>query len=458
MLQVRWARIGTGGLKGSEPPSARVRALALILLASLLVGCANAPEADSPAPTTITPSATSAAPRASDTATVSSPSPTPGATEAPPSCSPRGTPTCSPEGHPVTPPGGMAPAPTSSPSLPRVEATLRTWPLTGIGPQGLDVDAATGLVYVANNGNVIAGCTGDVSQPGHDPATGMEPPREGLSTLSIVDPETGEVARVPTGAAPIWPLVDAARGVVRVANSGDGTMTLHALADGALVGRVELGGKPHAIGQSPSGILVVSNTNDASQTYYAVVGAQNDTLLAHHEGPELNHGIAWDEREGVFYLVGVKDGTVNVIDGETGATLASFAGSTDGFGNSNMLAFSAESRRLFVSDTKATHVVTMVDVDTRERVGTISFGQGAASAWGMQVDDTSGLLYVALPNADAIGVADATTGAPLALVPVGECPYAVRLDTTRGLGYSTGMVEDDLTVIDLRAVEAALGR
>lgn len=428
-----------------------MRRIAILLLASLvLAGCAAPESAPTQAPVV-------SAPTASTAPTPSSP-PSPAPSPSADTCSPRGTPTCSPEGYPVTPPGGMAPTPTSGPTLPRAEATLRTWPLTGLGPQGLDVDTATGLVYVANNGNVIAGCDGDVSQPGHDPATGMEPPREGLSTLSIVDPEIGELARLPTGAAPIWPLVDSARGVVRVANSGDGTMTLHTLADGALVGRVDLGGKPHAIGQSPSGILVVSNTNDASQTYYAVVGAQNDTLIAHHEGPELNHGIAWDEREGVFYLVGVKDGTVNVIDGETGETLSSFAGSTDGFGNSNMLAFSAESRRLFVSDTKGTHVVTMVDVDTRERVGTISFGQGAASAWGMQVDDASGLLYVALPNADAIGVADAATGAPLALVPVGECPYAVRLDVARGVGYSTGMVDNDLTVIDLRAVEEAVGR
>lgn len=431
-----------------------MRAIPFLLVTLLLAGCANAPE---PGVTTPTPDATPPSISPDTPPPQSSPS-GPSPTSPVAGCSPRGTPTCSPEGYPVTPPGGAVPTSTAGPTLPRVEATLRTWPLTGAGPQGLDVDAQTGLVYVANNGNVIAGCAGDASQPGHDPATGMEPPIEGSATLSIVDPETGETARVPTGAAPIWPLVDAARGVVRVANSGDGTMTLHDLASGVIIGSVALGGKPHAIGQSPSGILVVSNTNDSSQTYYAVVGAQNDTLVAHHAGPELNHGIAWDARDGVFYLVGVKDGTVDVIDGETGERLASFAGSTDGFGNSNMLAFSAQSRHLFVSDTKQTHVVAIVDVDTRERVGTIAFGQGAASAWGMQVDDASGLLYVALPNADAIGVADARTGEPLALVPVGECPYAVRLDVARGLGFSTGMVDSDLTVIDLRAVEEAVGR
>jgi hypothetical protein len=55
-----------------------------------------------------------------------------------------------------------------------------------------------------------------------------------------------------------------------------------------------------------------------------------------------------------------------------------------------------------------------------------------------------------------VGVADARTLAPLALVPVDPCPFAVRLDTRRRLGFSTSVSGGKLSVIDLEHVEAAL--
>ena len=97
----------------------------------------------------------------------------------------------------------------------------------------------------------------------------------------------------------------------------------------------------------------------------------------------------------------------------------------------------------------------MVDADTDVRAGAISFG---SPAWGMQVDEATGLLYAALPDQNAIGVADAVTLEALALVRVDDCPFAVRLDTVRRTGYSTGMNDNRLTMFPLGRVEAALGR
>lgn len=148
------------------------------------------------------------------------------------------------------------------------------------------------------------------------------------------------------------------------------------------------------------------------------------------------------------------DGTNTVVDLGSGRLAGTVKTSDSDHPNANMNAFSRRLRRLFVTDGSRNAVVAL-DAETHAPVGIARFG---SPAWGMQVDEASGLLYAALPNQNAIGVADAATGTPLALVPVDACPFAVRLDTVRRLGFSTAMAENKLTRFDLTKVEAALGR
>jgi DNA-binding beta-propeller fold protein YncE len=312
--------------------------------------------------------------------------------------------------------------------------------LSGRAPQGLDVDLETGLVYVSNNGSYVAACKG----------TGQGVDR----SMSIVDPALRrETVRIDNMGGPVWPLVDVARNVVYSANSGGKSLTVHERGTGRLLSTIPLGGRPHQAGLDPGGsLLVVTNSNDESQTFVAIVDADARAVVRHLPVSPLPHGVSVDADRHRAYVSSVGDGTNTLIDLNDGTVAGMVQQTTSGHPNANMNAFSRTLRRLFISDTPR---ITVVDADTGLRVGAISFG---SPAWGMQVDEATGLLYAALPDQNAIGVADAVTLAALALVRVDDCPFAVRLDTVRRTGFSTGMNGNRLTMFPLERVEAALGR
>jgi DNA-binding beta-propeller fold protein YncE len=249
--------------------------------------------------------------------------------------------------------------------------------------------------------------------------------------------------------------VDPRRGVVYSANSGAKTLTVHARGTAALLATLALGGRPHQMGLDPARpFLVVSNTRDETQTWISVVDADAFALAGNLAVTPLPHGVAVDPDRHVAYVSSVSDGTNAIVDLASGAAAGSLRTTDSASPNANMNAFSRRLRRLFVSDGARGGAVA-VDVDTGASAGVIRFG---APAWGMQVDEATGLLYAALPGLDAIGVADAASAAPLGLIPVDGCPFAVRLDTARRLGFSTSMSQGRLTRFDLGRVEAALGR
>jgi DNA-binding beta-propeller fold protein YncE len=311
--------------------------------------------------------------------------------------------------------------------------------LSGRAPQGLDVDLETGLVYVSNNGAAVAAC-----QPG----PGIE------GTMSVVDPASmRETASAQNLRGAVWPLVDLARNVVYSANSGGKSLTVHARGTGALIATIPLGGRPHQVGLDPaSPLLVVSNTNDESQTFVALVNADTRTLVGHAAVAPLPHGVSVDRARHIAYVSSVSDGTNTLVDLLTGTIAGTLTTTTVANPNSNLNAFSEALSRLFVANSR--EGVLAFDA-SGVRLG--AFGLGTP-AWGMQVDDASGLLYAALPGQGAIGVVDALTLQPLALIPVDGCPFAVRLDTVRRLGFSTSMSTSRLSIFDLERVEAALRR
>jgi DNA-binding beta-propeller fold protein YncE len=155
-------------------------------------------------------------------------------------------------------------------------------------------------------------------------------------------------------------------------------------------------------------------------------------------------------------MVGVKEGAIARFDMKTGALTGTFR-PVEGQA-SNMMAFSAKERRIFISDSQMTSAITAIDPDTEKLIGKVAFSKKSTPAWGMQVDEASNLLFAALPNANAVGILDVKTLEPLGLLPVGTCPYAVRLDTARGKGYTTNQVDGTLSVFDLEKVRKAVGR
>lgn len=275
--------------------------------------------------------------------------------------------------------------------------------------------------------------------------------------MSIVSLSTmKEVSRTPVVDGPVWPFVDTQRGVVYVGGSALGQVGVYNSTTGQQEAIINTGGRPHAFGLHGN-ILIASNTGDNTETHMSAINANTRQVISTQVSPALPHGIVYDSVKNVFYMVGVKTGAVAIINADTGAIESTFD-DLSGTGNSNMLAFSTKDRKLFIADSQISSDITVVNVDTRQKVGTINLSGNGSTVWGMQVDDSTGLLYAAMPDADAIGVADVNNLRALGMIKVDSCPYAVRLDTQLGLGVSTGQVHANLSVFKLADVKKALGR
>lgn len=404
------------------------------------------------------------------------------AAQSPAPCAPVNTPTCDPNGNPVPgnrgpgnpapgnpSPGEPAPAPSSTVTV--VDAVKSTVTLGGgkavTGAQGITLDSSTGLVYIGLNGNIISGCTGDVSISGGTPGPGA-------NQMSIVDPAAaGEVAAVPTGMSPIWPTVDPRRGVVYMMGSGGaGTVTVHSASDGRTIKTITLGGRPHQGGlDHTSGLMIVGNTVRSSnaiaeQNHATFVNTNTDTISREFETSPAPHGVAVDQERHLAYFSAVGDGAIVALNSETGQVLFSDVPKKaygDAFGGNNMLTRQAATRRLFQVNTQpAATGLIVVDEVTLAAEKVISFGATGPIPWGMWVDEPNRLLFAALPNSNTVGVVDLDTLAHVVNVPVGACPYAVTVDPERRIGVTSnqGTPSQNATasIFDLCPIYRATGR
>ncbi|GEM_PF-2892768 len=360
-------------------------------------------------------------------------------------CSPRGTGTCDGNGRPIT---SAAPSPDGATtsnlkSLTAEQIGSRTVALTGKGSQGLDFDSETGIIYVGNQGS--ATCANK------DPKLSVS---EGGDSLSVIDPVAGkETAHVASGVSPIWPLVDEKRGVVYVAGSG-GSLIIHERGTGTKKKSIDIGRSPHAVGLSTDGIIVVSNTNDGSQKYYAALNADTQKLITHHKVIDYPHSIVYHQANNLFYMIGVEDGKVAEIDGKTGETKSVFsANAVDG--NSAMIALAEQANKLFVGISEPKGGMNVIDLSSKKIVATVA-SDGNIPATSVAVDESRGLVFLLIPDKDLVQVIDMNTYKSLATLPVGDCPFGVRVDPTRGLGAVTNQIDHSLTIFDLNKLTQAV--
>lgn len=392
------------------------------------------------------------------------------AVQTPGTCSPPNTATCDPNGVPIPGDGGGGGTPGDQATVAEVASVTATVTLGGgravKGAEGIAIDPATGLAYIGLNGTIISNCPGDSSLGG-----ARIPHGPGSAQLSIVNPANAtEVAAVPTGAAPIWPTVDPNRRVVYMMGSGgSGTVTVHNATDGRVLKTITVGGRPHMGGLDYStGLMLVGNTVRSSdvlaeQNHATIVDTTTDTIRRNFETSPGAHGVVVDQERDVMYVTAVGDGAITAVSAVTGEVLykgvPKSAYGTE-FGNNNMLARQAATRRLFQVNTQPGAIgVLVADEVTLTAEKVISFEK---IPWGMSVDEENRLLFAALPNANAVGVVDLDTLTYVARIPVGTCPYAIAVDPMRRIAVTTnqGSPTEDATasILNLCPVYIATNR
>jgi DNA-binding beta-propeller fold protein YncE len=326
--------------------------------------------------------------------------------------------------------------------------------MSSYGTNGLDVDLETGLVYVANNSG-----TAMAQWCGKSPAV-----KPNTDTLNVIDPAAGqEIAVEPTDRAPIWPLIDPERNVLYVATSS-GTVAIHAKGTGELTNSVNVGGVPHATVLNPeTDLLVVTNSKDGTQEHISIVNVESRSLIRHLKVPKFPHPAVMDAEKGLAYVLSLESGMVTVVDMVNGQIVTDFETSAPGdkYRGAAQMAFSPDTRQLYLTRLAMPdqpYNIYVVDADTGAITGRVPGFVTGKPAWGIAVDEVNRLIYAVIGDSRQIGVADMDTLKPLALIETDECPWAVKLDVERGLGFITTVTKSTLNVFDLNKVKQAVGK
>ena len=358
-------------------------------------------------------------------------------------------PTTPPAPSPATSPI-QKPAPNTSPSPQNNNVTnpnvstdftdklnLKTIQLTGKGTQGLDIDSQTGNIYVGSYAGISNRC--------------MQGNNQGSSYLNVVDPGQGkEVAATPADPSPIWPMVDNGRGLVYLASSS-GTIGVFKVDTGERVSQISVGGLPH----QPAilgNIMVVSNTFDTSETYYSAIDLDTQKVIDHFPAPHLPHPVIVDSNQKIAYMMGVEKGEVVVIDMTTGQPKDHFTLE----GGGGQMEISPKFNLAITDSSDPGSSIKIFDLGSKKLLDTVSFPGINTPGGGLAIDEDDGLLFVTILDANSVGVASLQTHKPLGLFKVGNCPYAVRVDSQRDRGFVTNTADATLTQFDLGALKAAL--
>lgn len=317
------------------------------------------------------------------------------------------------------------------------ETVVENIAISSLGAQGIDIDPETGQVYIGAFAGLTNKC---LNQPGLSGGT-----------LSVVDPaQKKEIAAVTTDGAPIWPAVDASRNKVYIAASS-GSIAVHELGTGKKLGSINLGGLPH-MPAIVGNIMVVSNTYNQSQTYYSAINLDTEKEIGHYTSPKLPHPIVVDEQLKRAYMMGVEDASIVAIDMTTGQPIETFQLP----GGRGQLALWEEQNIAVTDASSGGASLSLFDWRTRQLTQSLGFEGANSPGTVLAIDQTSGLLFVIISDQNAVGVVSLEDRKPVGYFKVGACPYAVRLDETRGKGYITNTGDKTLTVFDLASLRQKL--
>jgi YVTN family beta-propeller protein len=311
------------------------------------------------------------------------------------------------------------------------------------GTNGVALDASSGRAYAVTNSTVGGWCSRPV---------GVR-----ADQLSIVDLRAGKlIATSATGRGPVWPLVDPPRRVVYVASS-DGEVVVHDIATGVRLGSIAVGGLPHDLGLDPaSGLLLVSNTNDGSQEYIAVVDASSRKVVRHLRVSKFPHRISVDPEEQVAYVMSVESGHVTVVDTAQGTVIRVIE-----TGGGGTMAYSRATGLLFVPNRgPGPETVRAIEAKTGRLVGVVGpfLSQAGHQAFGLAVDDGRGLLFAALGDSDLVGVADIRALEALGVFTATDCVWGVQVDPATGLGVVSGVTQGSVAIFSLDDVAELVRR
>lgn len=309
-----------------------------------------------------------------------------------------------------------------SPSLTEVGQTLflpqndlvagNYLPPNGLGPDAAAVDAATGDLFVAD---------------------------EGSDNLSVLATSTGTlVAYLPVGASPDGVAVDAATGDVYVANQGSDNVSVIDGSTLATVASIPVGGSPQGIAYDPgNGQIYVAN---AASDNLSIIDGSLDSVVASPGVGVAPLGVAADPDNGLVYVANSGSDNVSVVDGALDQVDLSIGVGDDPTG----VAVASSYGEVLVTNPLDGNV-SVIDDSTNSVVNTFAAGVSPSA---LAFDPQTGLLYVANPPVNSLTVLYTGSGSFVTSAATGGSPAAVVIDPNSGDLYIPNYASDNVTVLD----------
>ncbi|MDO8540711.1 MAG: immunoglobulin domain-containing protein [Opitutaceae bacterium] len=323
-------------------------------------------------------------------------------------------------------------------------------------PTALCIDGAASRAYVADTSSNSLTVINTSSQAivGHWPLasapTGIayDPVGQRIyvtnfltDTLAVVNPATKAlVATWRTGPSP-WALaVDGSLRQVYSLNDGDGTLTTLSTTDGRILKTTTIGRPVRVVTASATSHRVFATAGES----LTVLDGNTLAVLATVSVPSRPVGIALDEAGNRLYVASQQSGTISVINATTFQVVATWR---PPLGNVWGLAIDPPRRRLYVAIIKNTVAdfggVEVLNADTGAFVAQIATG-----AEFVTVNSRTHVVYTTDISGNAIAVIDGDTNTLTSSVAVGASPRDLNVDETTGLVYVANVADGTVSILD----------
>ena len=237
-------------------------------------------------------------------------------------------------------------------------------------------------------------------------------------------------------------------GTLVVANKAEATVSLIDQESGEVVATLATGQGPHEVGISPDGrFALVTNygTRDGAGNSLTLINIPAAEVVKTFDIGDKSkpHGVEWIDKTSAAVTVEANQALV-VVDVDNGDILQAIPTDQD---VSHMVALDSDGRRAYTTNI-GSGSITVLDLDTGERVKNVATGEGAE---GIAVSGQH--IWVTNRAADTITVLDAETFATVR--EVSSVGFPIRATaTSQGQVLVTRARAGDLVIYDAGSMEA----
>jgi YVTN family beta-propeller protein len=287
----------------------------------------------------------------------------------------------------------------------------------------------------ANSGEPFTGLI-NPSAVAFNPATGkVYTVNPDANAVEISDDAANSTVRIQVGAGPVSIAADSTNGRAYVVNADDGTVSVIDGKTDAVIATLPIGGHPYSIAaDSAAGKIYVSRTYGDQ---LAIIDAATNQIGGVKTGsPDL---IAVNPQSHIAYLLGYEGGSVAMFDEATQSIASKLSVGMHAWG----MALDDVTGVVYIAKIGDSSVAVLDPGAATPKLIRTGFLPCSVA-----VNSRTHTVYIANYGDNSLTVIDGAKGRVVATIPVGNRPQSVAVDSVRNLVYVANTLANSVTVID----------